>query len=207
MIERITFNTSGWHEHEQERAKDWVVWGNAGDILSLAAVPSPKTFKPMEREYWLQDARLMARPGGIVSVDRCVVASRPAIEIIYKRTDGMGYRYTGMLVVELSGYWCHIAGVFGERGTTGVREACLTARLLEGGQIKIRKHPFYRRVFTRSFGYVEGWFVDPYHAKYRGIVLRSVTDNEEYDQQFPDHPLTRLRSTLKTVRNSLQFLD
>jgi hypothetical protein len=38
----------------------------------------------MEREYWLQDARQMARPGGIVSVDPCVVASRPAIEIIYK---------------------------------------------------------------------------------------------------------------------------
>ena len=208
MIEPITFNTSGWHEHEPERAKDWVVWGNAGDILSLAAVPSPwKTFKPMEREYWLQDARQMARPGGIVSVDPCVVASHPAIEIIYKRTDGMSYRYIGMFVVEFSGYWCQITGVFGERGTTGVREAYLRARLLEGGQIKILQHPFYRRVFTLASGHVEGWFVDPYDAKYRGIVLRSVADREEYDEQFPDHPLSRLRSTLKTVRNSLHYLD
>lgn len=206
MIERITFNTSGWHEHE--RAKDWLVWGNAGDILSLAIVPFPwKTFKPMEREYWLQDARQMAIPGGIVSVDPRVAASRPAIEIIYKRTEGTGYRYTGILVVEFSGSWCQITGVFGERGDTGVREAILTASLLEGGQIKIRKHPFYRRVFTRSTGYVEGWFTDPYDPTYRGVVLRSLADDEEYDEQFPDHPLARLRFTLKTVCDSLQFLD
>lgn len=208
MIERITFDTSGWHEHEEERKKDWMVWGNAGDILSLAAEPWPwKTFKPMEREYWIQDARQMARPGGIVSVDPRKAASRPAIEIIYKRTEGTGYRYTGMLVVEFNEYWFQVTGVFGERGVTGVREAVLTQKLLSGGQIKLRKHPFYRRVFTRSSGFVEGWFVDPYDAKYRGIVLCSVADSEEYDQQFPYHPLTRLRSTLKTVRESLQFLD
>ena len=161
----------------------------------------------MEREYWLQDARHMARPGAIVSVDPRVAALRPAIEIIYKRTEGMGYRYTGMLVVEFSGYWCQLTGVFGERGITGLREAQLTARFLESGQIKVRKHPFYRRIFTRSSGYVEGWFVDPYDPKYRGVVLRSITDSEEYDEQFPNHPLTRLRSTLKKVRDSLQFLD
>jgi hypothetical protein len=208
MIERITFNTSGWHEHEKERKKDWVVWGNAGDILSLAAEPSPwKTFKPMEREYWIADARQMARPGGIVSVDPRMAGHRPAIEIIYKRTEGTGYRYTGMLVVEFCGYWCQVTGVFGERGVTGVREAVLTRKLLSSGEIKIRKHSFYHRIFTRSSGYVEGWFVDPYDAKYRGTVLRSVTDSEEYDQEFPDHPLARLRSTLRTVRESLQFLD
>jgi hypothetical protein len=56
MIERITFNTSGWHEHE--RSEERVVWGNAGDILSLDVVPRPwQTFKPMERERWLTAAR------------------------------------------------------------------------------------------------------------------------------------------------------
>ena len=49
MIESITFDLSGWHEHE--RKKERIVWANAGDILSLDVVPSPwKTFKPMERD-------------------------------------------------------------------------------------------------------------------------------------------------------------
>jgi hypothetical protein len=60
---------------------------------------------------------------------------------------------------------------------------------------------------ARSSGYLEGWFTDPYDPKYKGMVLRSVTDNEKYDEEFPDHPLSRLRSTLKTVRNSLQFSE
>jgi hypothetical protein len=208
MIERVTFDTSGWHEHEQDRKKDWMVWGNAGDILTLAAEPSPwKLFKPMEREYWIQDARQMAMPGGIVSVDPRLAASRPAIEIIYKRTEGMGYRYTGMLIVEFRGYWCQMTGVFGEKGATGYREAFLTPQLLSRGKIHLRKHPYYRRLFTRSSGYLKGWFVDPYDPKYRGTVLRSVADSEEYDELFPNHPLTRLRYTLKTVRESLQFHD
>ena len=71
--------------------------------------------------------------------------------------------------------------------------------------MKLRKHPFYLRLFKRSSGYIEGLFADPYDPRYRGIILRSVADNEEYDDEFPDHPLSRLRSTLKTVRDSLQF--
>jgi hypothetical protein len=204
MIERITFNTSGWHEHE--RSEERIVWGNAGDILSLDVVPRPwQTFKPMERERWLEDARHMARPGGIVSVDPYTVGSHPAIQIVYKREQGSGYRYTGILVIKFGEYWCQVTVVCGEKGMTGIREAVLTPRLLEDGRIKIRKHPFYLRLFKRSSGYLEGWFADPYDPRYRGINLRSIADNEEYDDEFPNHPLSRLRSTLKTVRDSLQF--
>lgn len=206
MIERITFDTSGWHEHVENREPERIVWGNAGDILSLDVVPSPwKTFRPMEREKWLDDARTMAKPGGIVSVDPCILDLLPAIQIIYKRTHGMGYMYTGILIVEFKGFWCQITAVSEERGTTGIREALLTAKLIESGQIKIRKHPFYVRIFKHESGYVEGWFQDPYDSNYRGIVLRSIADSEAYDAQFPDHPLSRLRSTLKIVRESLRF--
>jgi hypothetical protein len=51
---------------------------------------------------------------------------------------------------------------------------------------------------------LQGWFMDPYDPKYKGEVIRSITDNEEYDEEFPNHPLSRLRSTLKTVRESLR---
>ena len=204
MLERVTFDTSGWHEHE--RSEKWIVWGNGGDILSLAVVPvSRTTFKPMEREYWLDDARKMATPGGIVSVDSCTAACHPAIQIIYKRQKGLGYRYTGILLVEFGEYLCQVTVVCDERGPTGVREAMLQPGLLDDGTIKIQEYPFYVKVFKRESGYLEGWFTDPYDPKYKGKVLRSVTDNEKYDEEFPDHPLSRLRSTLKTVRESLHF--
>lgn len=84
MLERIIFDTSGWHLHE--RSNELVVWGKTGDILSVAVIPPAwHTFKRMEREYWLDYARNMAKPGGIVSLDSCTAADRPAIQIIYKR--------------------------------------------------------------------------------------------------------------------------
>lgn len=202
VIERITFDLSGWHEHE--RSPKRIVWGNAGNIMSLDVVPAPSVIKSMEREVWLADARSMARPGGIVSVDAYNISSHPAIQIIYKRIHETGYMYTGMLIFGLAEYWCQVTVVCLEHGTIGLREAVLTVKLLKEGKIRIRKHPFYLRPFKRSSGYLEGWFQDPYNPKYRGGSLRSITDNEEYDTQFPDHPLSQVRSTLKTVRDSLR---
>jgi hypothetical protein len=209
MIESITFDLSGWHEHEREQAieKERIVWYNAYDILSLDVLPaSSKTFKPLEQD-WIDDARQMAKPGGIVSVDSYTVGSRPAIQIIYKKIHGTGYLYTGILVMEYRGYWCQVTAVCGEHGTTGIREAGLTKRLLAQGKIKIREHPFYLRPFKRTSGYLEGWFQDPHNPRYKGTILRSITDNEEYDAEFSYHPLSRLRSTLKTVRDSLRFAN
>ena len=113
--------------------------------------------------------------------------------------------FTGILIVEFRQHRCQFTAVSGEQGTTGIREALVTDTLLGTGQIRVRKYPFYLRPFKRSSGYVEGWFRDPYDVKYRGITLRSVSDDEEYDAQFPDHPLSRLRCTLASVRDSLRF--
>ena len=39
----------------------------------------------------------------------------------------------------------------------------------------------------------------------RGLSKLNPSDDEEYDAQFPDHPLSRLRCTLASVRDSLRF--
>lgn len=207
MIELVTFDTSGWRECKEERRTESIVWDNtAGEALSLDVAPVPwKRFQPMERERWLDDARRMAEPGGIVSVDPHVVGGKPAIQIIYKRQYGSGYMYTGIIRVEVKENYYQITVVTGEKGTPGIREAVLTPTLLQDGTIQIRKHPFYIRPFRKTSGFLEGWFQDPYDPGYPGNVLCSVTDSEVYDEQFPDHPLSRLRSTLKTVRDSLRF--
>jgi len=46
-----------------------------------------------------------------------------------------------------------------------------------------------------------GW-VDPYDADYRGVdgsVLRFVSDDECYDDGFPDHPLSKVRRLLAAI--------
>ena len=66
----------------------------------------------------------MARPGGIVSVDSCTAGSYPAIQIIYKRREGLGYRYTGILIVDFGEYWCQVTVVCGEKERPESEKRC-----------------------------------------------------------------------------------
>ena len=43
---------------------------------------------------------------------------------------------------------------------------------------------------------------DPYEPSYERVdrkVLRFMSDDEAYDEQFPDHPLTKVRRVLATL--------
>ena len=47
--------------------------------------------------------------------------------------------------------------------------------------------------------YEQSWAADPYDPAYRGVdrtVLRFMSDDPLYDEQFPEHPLSKLRRLL-----------
>lgn len=179
LIESITFDFSGWHEHEREQER--TVWGNAGNVLSI------------------DDARQIAKPGGIVAIDSYSVG------FLARYPDHLQVQVRLGIDAQRDSHW----GVRGVRVPTNralprrelpasLRPA--DAETIGGGEdFKIRKHPMRLRPFNRSSGYLEGWVQDPYDPRYRGVALRSIADNEEYDAQFPDHPLSRLRSTLSDL--------
>lgn len=130
--------------------------------------------------------------GAIVSVDAVSVAQRPATQLIYKREDLPAYSYTGMLYLQLDDLGYVIAIAAEEQGTTGVREAVVTASLFEEGKLTLET-------------YESGWFRDPYDSGYRGPILRSLSDDESYDPSFPDHPLSKIRRTLADLRTSIRL--
>jgi hypothetical protein len=85
--------------------------------------------------------------------------------------------------------------VDGEHGTTGVREAVVTAELMGAGRLSLAD-------------YRERWAGDPYDPGYAGVdrsVLRSLSDDESYDGQFPDHPLSRIRKVLADLPGRIQL--
>ena len=85
--------------------------------------------------------------------------------------------------------------VAGERGTSGLREAIVTASLMKAGTLTLED-------------YERSWAHDPYEPGYHGvdrIVLRSMSDDETYDQQFPWHPLSKVRQVLAVLPSAVQF--
>ena len=43
------------------------------------------------------------------------------------------------------------------------------------------------------------WFADPYDPTLEYEVMRNRADDEEWDSQFPDHPLSRLRRNINEL--------
>jgi hypothetical protein len=85
--------------------------------------------------------------------------------------------------------------VAGERGTTGVREAGVTAELMKAGKLTPQN-------------FESSWASDPYDASYHGVdrsVLRFISDDERYDERFPEHPLSKVRRVLAALPTAVRF--
>ena len=178
-------------EHAEVR-DDWVVWRDAdGDVLTLAV--QEKSLQNGLPSLSDEDAvrrycRKLAESGkaGLVEAGTAATAMGSAIKLIYKKLEIPAFRFTGMLIVFLPKATCIWTIVAGEHGTTGVREALVTAGLLNEGKLTVES-------------YEASWAQDPYDSSYCAVdrsTLRYLSDDEAYDQQFPQHPLSKVRREL-----------
>ena len=56
-------------------------------------------------------------------------------------------------------------------------------------------------------GTTEGWFFDPYDPKFKAPLLSNIADKQEFDTEFPNSPLSRLRNVLLMIKENLKFSD
>jgi len=196
----IRFDTAGWKAAKSSNGA--AEWRDVdGDTLRLchSSVVAPHSFSSSEidavREHYRQEAA--AAGGGIVSVELCSIQGLPCVEAIKKFERRPAYVYEGVLALELRDAHCVFNVESIERGTTGVREAIVTAHLAERGDLSLHKVP------GAKAGEPVGWFLDPYLDSYRGPTLHSLSDDERLDALFPKHPLSKVRRVLVEVAKSL----
>ena len=200
-IKSLNPNLPGWHEcNTEDKNKDELrVWHDpAGDgVLSLAVkVPALGLASMPEAELrcWCRNLA-EGRGGGLIEARRVSTWIEPAVALIYKRLVKPAYVFTGMFIAsfkETSLIWTIVDG---ERGTTGVREAVVTAQLMNAGKLTVES-------------YQHSWARDPYDPDYSGVdrsVLRFTSDDEYYDMQFPGHPLSRVRRVLAALPTTIEF--
>jgi hypothetical protein len=194
----IRLTLPGWNEGAPD--EDLRIWRDSdGDVLSLAVrarIDYPLGSDEMEQRRW---CRKLAEGcgGGLVEVHEMAYGNGASARLIYKRrqVETTGYAYTGMFItpVELGFFiWTIVAG---ERGTSGLREAIVTASLMKSGKLTVED-------------YERCWAQDPYEPAYHGvdrIVLRFMSDDESYDEQFSWHPLSKVRRVLAVLPRAVQF--
>jgi hypothetical protein len=181
----------GWELVRREPAAAY--WRDAmGDVASLTLGSGDPGMPPLSDRTALQRycRHIAERQGaGLVEVVTAVGAEGPSLTYIYKRLRKPAFTVFGVVTTPMTqGSWTWMV-IAAERGSTGVREAVITAKLLEAGQLTLES-------------YKASWAQDPYEPAYSGVersTLRYLSDAEEYDAEFPDHPLTKVRRELRRL--------
>jgi hypothetical protein len=163
-----------------------------GDVVSLTRASADLIDPSLSDEIGLQRyCRNFAQSqgAGLVEVSTASSAEGPCLRYVYKRLERPAFKFFGVLAIprpDATWVWMVIAG---ERGTTGVREAIVTAKLFEAGKLTIES-------------YEATWASDPYEPSYAGVekgTLRYLSDSVEHDIDFPHHPLTKVRRELRRL--------
>jgi hypothetical protein len=201
----VTFDTSGFELAAKK--PDSIEWRDADDERLLARMDRAGADHPLTpwtlealRSSWRNAAA--ARDGGIVSVTFDRAGDVPIAKAIAKFSDGMGYMYEGTVQIRFRDAVYSLTLQARERGVTGIREAIVAGPLMQLGELRINV-PTPPAVSAP----MEGWTRDPYDVTYDGPTLHSLSDDERLDELLPEHPLSKVRHWLESVRQTLSVAD
>ena len=202
-LDAIRFDRSGWERGADVSDPPGRTWRNAdGDGLVLNEL-GPVDGDLTDPDQAVELGRSFTTAGsGLVSARPIRTDAGPGVEIITKLPHGLALIYKGTLVVDTgdTAYMLTLGCL--EHGTTGTREAIVSGMLIESGQLQLPTDPDTGKVVS---GPLPGWTQDPYDQDVVGPALPTVSDDEQYDHLVPDHPLTRLRLALASLRESVRL--
>lgn len=98
-------------------------------------------------------------------------------------TQHEGTMYFLTIEFKYSDYVIDIQGYFQEIGTTGIRDSIVYAECLK----------------NKTISGLEDWLKDPYDKNNKKGILMNISEKEEYDEMFKEHPLTECREFIKYI--------
>jgi hypothetical protein len=200
-LDSLCLSLDGWSEQPMTDVPQPLrLWTDADEsAISIAAIKDHKITARFATPGWSLPhwARFFARDqsGGLIEAQFVDLTFGPGLRFIFKTLEKPAYMYHGQLTFARNDIDLFISVVCKELGTTGVREAVVTAELFEQGRLDLKE---YERIFAR----------DPYDPGYDGVdrsVLRFMSDDEVYDTRFPDHPLSKVRRLLVSLPREITF--
>lgn len=136
--------------------------------------------------------------GGLIRCEISNLKGNDAIEMIVKQPNQpSGMTYNGSFIIPFKGYNFVVKMQAVEGGMTGMREAITMDKWMkENGAPK-----------TDENGKMIGFANDPYDKSFTKGRLMNYSEKEEFDKDFPNHPLTIVRSKMKEIKESISFAD
>jgi len=195
-LHSVTFATPNWKPHEFWKFQK--SWRNEQykEILSITFFEERPDFVAnlSQIDVLREQSEASVQPfkGEVSEIEHEVIADLPMLRQIIKlpRLDhGHGHIYIGTYTLPFQTFSYVIKVECPEIGATGLRESAVLSELIRDNKIDMRD--IEGKVRTNQI---------PLAIR---KLVSETTDHPRYDRQFPDHPLTRLRRHLQTLRDSI----
>ena len=122
---------------------------------------------------------------GIVELDKGKTYDRHeyAYTIVKNKLGPKGTQYLLTFHILKDNVVYNVQGFFNEKGAFGSREGVVMTKLAGENKINIST--------------MDGWKVDPYNVNYKKGYLMNLSEKKDYDEMFPNHPLSEARKVLE----------
>ena len=204
-LDLVTFDTSSLvHSRDRFNARLWST--QLGDRVRLRYYPLPPDIgaditdaEAIKRFYWEAVARDFI---GFVEAYPLEIDGCRAVRVITKEVPEPGklaHGYTGSVMVPFR-YFNYIIQMEAQhRRSTWAREDFVMKALIRDGSIRS----------DYDGCYAEGWTVNVFQPLFPPTHLShwlqpNVAEDPKYDEQFPEHPLSRVRAMLAKIEATLQ---
>jgi len=194
----VRVEIEGWQQFEC--SEEVVKYGReCGDIFSINFFN-----KPPDIGARLDDVAgvrnfyrnvLIANNMGLIECDCCTFSNMPSVYMLAKiPMEPRGFVFVASHTLPRKDHSVVLKYQAMESGITGIREAGVMAML---------PTPEIDETTNR----IVGWCEDPYDSSLEYSVMRNKADAKEYDEMFPDHPLSRARKFMDQLESRTHLSD
>lgn len=198
-IHAISIPTFGWSAAKDEDSIK--LWINKDRSVALSinyfeTKPDiPSLYEIEKIRYYYREQTVQAH-GGLIQVDLLEIDGYKIIKTIFKiKQEDSGITYMASLTIPFKSCSYVIKIQAPEIGLTGVRERIIADQLLKQSIIKKEKEDY------------TGWSNDPYLENFTQGLPMNLSEKEEYDQDFPDHPLSVSRKLIAQIESGIELKE
>jgi hypothetical protein len=197
LLKSVRLPLQGWFEVGRDNRS--ITWGNAKDQLRMLELIDGHSGFPPINPGSIDDYRRVMRQNaleqghGILEVQMAWIDGFSALKTItkYPLEHQLGFGYTGWLCVPLPAMTFNIYSKALEQNVSDQR-AVIFGALALAKEINVNLDP-------------HAWICDPYDPEFDEVALHHLADQAQFDDLFPQHPLTLVRRDLEKLLQQTLF--
>ena len=190
-IHSVTIPDQGWNKISED--SQVIRWVNPEQSVLIALhffdkepdIPTVSDLDYLKKFY--RNVAVSAN-GGTIETDIMKIQDIPAVKTIIKiPQEETGMIYIASITIPFENCSFVIKIQANEVDVTGIRDSAILGKLMASGEVEFGDEGLIN------------WFADPYDPDFKQGTPMNKSELEQYDSEFPQHPLSMARSLINIL--------